>query len=820
MKNNLKNINWVKIVHSILLLVFTFYINFYTLNQAIWKGTQDLIKGFQSQTPLANTFFILSVLGIAFYLVNHINWKFLLNLFSSYFLYLIIAYFLVITRNLNNTSFKIWDIGENNFWQFNFIFVIGLMILLSFLGKVIVRFLLKHQKNSIIPVGFNNNKFLLSIIFSSVILNDKLSIAELQRLFLVTNDTSDFLNYSIVILFLTSLYTFLLYQIFKGLEDFKNKKATYSLCILTSSLFAIIFNYTLQMGVAKQGELMKMYVFPAATTFQIIVIFVLCLFVYLLINNYIIATIINVTFWIIVSIANFLKQEMRNEPMLPSDFAWIKQIDLIVQFINVQIVFYALFMLLLIIVIGYFCFKKELFHNRIIKKKRFWLLTNLIIGLFIFSTLNIFASEKNKQIPDDIPVITQLNNNYNVFWMGTTTHASYRSLMFVWVKQLTTPVMEMPKGYSRETIDHIYKKYSKLSKNINKERPNNIQDQTVIYVLSESLSNPKRVDGVQLSKNILPNIDSLKSANTSGLMKSDGYGGGTANMEFQTLTSLPMYNLSPSISALFTDVFPKMSYVPSISNLYKPNDRLVIHLGDAQTYSRKNVYDKLGFKKFIASKNGDENIKNFVRKGLFPSDESTYSTVLNNIENGNKFISVITYQNHVPWSYSEPSDVYGKGKDFSDEQNEQLSNYARLLNNTDNSTLNFLNELKKLKQKITVVFYGDHLPSFYPQSAFKNNPDTQYETDYFIWSNYPTKKLTYPLVNSSDFSAELLKQTSSKVSPYYALLTEVLDKSSVDKEKLTKEQQKTAKDLQMVEYDLISGRRYLKDKSDFFKIPK
>ncbi|MGT2948083.1 LTA synthase family protein [Streptococcus devriesei] len=819
MKNDLKNINWSKIINFIILIILTFFINFYTVNQSIWEGIKDLNKIFQGHESVATTFFILSVLGISFYLIGHLSWKFILKLFSGYFLYLLISYFLIITRNLNNRNFEVWNIVENNFWQSNFLPVIIFMTIIAFLGKLIVEKLLpKFRKSSTISFEFYNNKFLLSIIFSSVLLNDKLSITTLHKLFLTKYD--DLYSQSTLIFFLTIFYSLLLYQISKGLEDFKKKEATYSLCILTSSLFAIIFNYTLQMGVAKQGELMEMYVFPAATTFQIIVIFVLCLFVYSLLNNYIIATVVNMTFWIIVSIVNFLKQDMRNEPMLPSDFAWIKQIDLIMQFINVQIVFYALFMLLLIVVIGYFCFKKELFHNRIIKKKRFWLLTNLIIGFFIFSTLNVFASEKNKQIPTDIPIITQLNNNYNVFWMGTTTHASYRSLMFVWVKQLTTPVMEMPKGYSREKIDHIYKKYESLSKDINKGRVNNIQDQTVIYVLSESLSNPKRIDGVQLSKNILPNIDSLKSTNTSGLMKSDGYGGGTANMEFQTLTSLPMYNLSPSISALFTDVFPKMPYVPSISNLYKPNNRLVIHLGDAQTYSRKNVYKKLGFNKFIASKNGDENVKNFVRKGLFPSDESTYSTVLNNIGNGNKFISVITYQNHVPWSYSDPSDVYGKGKNFSDDQNNQLSNYARLLNNTDNSTLNFLNELKKLKQKITVVFYGDHLPSFYPQSAFKNNPNIQYETDYFIWSNYPTKKLTYPLVNSSDFSAELLKQTSSKVSPYYALLTEVLDKSSVDKEKLTKEQQKTAKDLQMVEYDLISGRKYLKDKSSFFRIPR
>lgn len=51
-------------------------------------------------------------------------------------------------------------------------------------------------------------------------------------------------------------------------------------------------------------------------------------------------------------------------------------------------------------------------------------------------------------------------------------------------------------------------------------------------------------------------------------MHSDGYGGGTANMEFQTLTSLPFYNISPTVSVLYTEVFPKIHDVPSISNTY------------------------------------------------------------------------------------------------------------------------------------------------------------------------------------------------------------------------------------------------------------
>ena len=65
---------------------------------------------------------------------------------------------------------------------------------------------------------------------------------------------------------------------------------------------------------------------------------------------------------------------------------------------------------------------------------------------------------------------------------------------------------------------------------------------------------------------------------TSGQMQSDGYGGGTANMEFQTLTGLPFYNLSQTLSVLYTEVLPKIHDVPSISNAYSKQNKVAVHL--------------------------------------------------------------------------------------------------------------------------------------------------------------------------------------------------------------------------------------------------
>ena len=97
---------------------------------------------------------------------------------------------------------------------------------------------------------------------------------------------------------------------------------------------------------------------------------------------------------------------------------------------------------------------------------------------------------------------------------------------------------------------------------MNKIRNTNIQDNTIIYILSESFSDPSRIDTVKLNKDVIPNIRSIKNNTTSGLMQSDGYGGGTANMEFQTLFGLPYYNMSQSVAVLHTEVFTKLIQKP------------------------------------------------------------------------------------------------------------------------------------------------------------------------------------------------------------------------------------------------------------------
>ena len=109
--------------------------------------------------------------------------------------------------------------------------------------------------------------------------------------------------------------------------------------------------------------------------------------------------------------------------------------------------------------------------------------------------------------------------------------------------------MVKPDDYSEETMKEVAARYEKEAKKINASRTENMTDSTVIYVLSESFSDPSRVPGLKVNKDSMPNIRSIKENTTSGLMLSSGYGGGTANLEYMGLTGLSMSNFDSSLTS-------------------------------------------------------------------------------------------------------------------------------------------------------------------------------------------------------------------------------------------------------------------------------
>lgn len=743
----------------------------------------------------------------------------LLYLPLIYFLFVIGAYFVKVTLNLNNEKFD-WTKFQH-FWDFNFLIPLACLLLLAlvfncfssyFSNDFINAFSLKKKRYDILVMSQIATMF---IVTSNQLINSFLS----NTLFLVedikkTAYAGQLLHYSLGMYVFFSLIT---YASAKGISHLIKNKPTPSLSVATSLLLAFIFNFTIQAGVTEKGESYGYYIASGATIFQILIIFACFMVIYITINRYLPATVFNIILGVLISYINAEKFALRNEPFLIADFTWLNDIGFFKEYVSENALLLSIVGILWTIVILYYVRKKCL-PGQIFKNWKQRLAVAVTIVVAFSETLSIFKNQEDGRIPEHIPVLSSVYNLYNVNWQGINANTRFQSLSFVWLKQLTITDIEKPANYSQKEIDKVYKKYTNLAGEINATRTENISDQTVIFILSESLADPARVPGVTLSAPVIPQIQQIQAGTTSGLMKSDGYGGGTANMEFQTLTGLPMYNYNDMISVLYTDVFPEMSYVPSISNAFDSKNRIAIHLSDATHYARNSVYTKLKFDKFIATSGSDDTADNASTFGAYPSDASTYDNVLSEIDaSQSQFFSVMTMQNHGPWFETNLSDITANGEGLTNDQNASLTNYARLLSYTDSSTAEFLQQLEGIDKKITVVFYGDHLPGIYPKSIFKDNPNLQYLTDYFIWSNHGTAKDDYPLVNSSDFPAELLAHTNSRVSPYYALLTEVLNKASVDKDKLDSDGKMVANDLKMIQYDLTEGKEYILNHSDFFE---
>lgn len=807
MKQLLKSFDWLFLLRGLVIFLLALYFNLQLINLSILAGS----KSPEMEGIRQFSYFLLYVsgLGLALYLPKLLDWPFIKRLSGVYLVYLFISYFLKITRQLNNKDFIPGDLVKNHFWQGNFLWP---LLALFITGYVVRRVLIHYQKEDLLPEQADHEAFIFNLLVASFLLQDSQYrgsiLASLRPIF----EADDLTNYNLGLLLQVTIslliFTTSVSLISRAWQGLRLHLVTPYLPIVSSFIFALFFNYTFQLGLQKSESIMGQFILPGATSFQVMILFSLILLVYLVVNRYLLGTFLIISLGGLLSLANYLKETMRSEPLLLSDFVWLRQLGLVTTFVDSSLV-WLIVLLLLVLVIAY-----HYLHKRLAVVPLFSWSQRFLGGLFVLiSTVTLVYSNANSFSP--LPSLAKLDKTLNINWLGLSSNARYKSLTYVWTKQLTTPIMEKPSQYNRAKIEEIAQKYSRLAKSINKDRTEAIEQQTIIYVLSESLANPNRLEGIDLSINVLANIDAIKEETTSGLMTSDGYGGGTANMEFQSLTGLPSYNFSSSVSVLYTEVVPKLKVFPAISDFYQNQNKLVIHPENRLNYSRHLVYQQLGFDQLIFSNSDKDKLKKVTRAGLSVSDQTVYDNVLDRLDpKVSQFFSVITMQNHVPWSATTPEDVVATGQDFTAEENANLTSYARLLAQTDEATLNFLERLRAIDKPITVVFYGDHLPSLYPDKVFLNQPDSKYQTDYFIWTNQDSTKLDYPLIRSSDFPAALLAQTNAKVSPYYALLTQLLNREDLTEEQLAE----VETDLELLQYDLTIGKAYIKATPSFFDI--
>lgn len=431
------------------------------------------------------------------------------------------------------------------------------------------------------------------------------------------------------------------------------------------------------------------------------------------------------------------------------------------------------------------------------------------------------------------------------------------------LRQLNPKVMEKPEGYSEATMKQVAKRYAKAAESINAKRSANLNDSTVVYVLSESFSDPSRVPGLKVNKDSMPNIRKIKENTTSGYMLSSGYGGGTANLEYMGLTGMSMANFDSSLSSPYQQLVPGQHWTPTINQLWgAPKNSIGVHPYESSMYSRAINYKKFRFSHFYTL-TGPDIISHQDKLGSSPyvSDEAAYKSTLEELKKtkSNQFIQLITMQNHMPYHDWYPNNEFTAqsttGTALGKTEQESIQTYQKGAAITDKETEKFLKQLDKIDKPITVVFYGDHLPGIYSTaSEDSNNSLALHLTDYFIWSNKASSSQGNKAENSAYtspnfFMAQTAEHMNAKVSPFIAFLTQMHQKISAMEPPVVnqiqgwqripegqslyldasgkpmaasdfdKKTQQLVDDYKLIQYDITTGRNYLKSLG-FMDLPK
>lgn len=584
-------------------------------------------------------------------------------------------------------------------------------------------------------------------------------------------------------------------------------------------------------------------------------------------NRFWIATVIFGAAMTAYGVANSIKMGLRNEPILPSDLSFVsngnggnllsfipKDQQALVNGAITVLIWFSCACLLLFVLDGrrrfIHCSWKHPSSNakKIIGTSSRALAAILSVVLLVSYTWNL-------NIPGAWSYTLATNLGYKPVPWNTYEDAKSNGPATTFQSLVRVKAMDKPSGYSRKTMEEIAARYTKEANKINTSRANILTDSTVILILSESFSDPLRVPGISFDIDPMPNIRALKDVTTSGLMLSPGYGGGTANIEYQSLTGMNLANFNDQLISPYQQLVPSQKKVYTFNQIW--NDACQVQCSYAfhpylkNFYLRDSNYKKFGFKYFrtIDSKPALK-YQDHIDTG-YVSDASAYQNVidqLNQSDGESQFIQLVTMQNHLPYGDYYTNNEF-KEADTStglDENEEvQIDTYAKGISYTDQATATFLDQLNMIEQPITVIFYGDHLPGIYASAAkYKENQLTLHESDYFIWSNSSSSSAGSKLSpeesnysSSNFFMASAAEHMDAKVTPFLALLTEVhqsvpavsrfastdadwgtgstsyLDSSGqlIKKKTLSSEAKHLLEDYRLVQYDQTAGKGYLSE---------
>ncbi|HFU4204687.1 TPA: LTA synthase family protein [Streptococcus suis] len=298
-----------------------------------------------------------------------------------------------------------------------------------------------------------------------------------------------------------------------------------------------------------------------------------------------------------------------------------------------------------------------------------------------------------------------------------------------------------PDGYSNAKLKELLDKY-----------PPETEKQTItpniIFIQNESQSDFSNLQGLNMEPDPLANQHALVDNAIHGRLNVSVYGGGTANTEYEVLTS-------NAISLLSSNLFPYQQIItqerPSFATYLKKKnyETVALHPQTGINYNRSAVYPLLGFNEsyFLDSKTKISSLAPLTIDRGWPSDEFLFNGVkkLYSQKGDHPLFSfVVTMQGH--GGYISAETTYPREVSINGSTSEYLAEteFLTSMKRTDKAFADLVAFFKTYKEPTVIVMYGDHQPSlsqeFYSRFMDENDLSAKYSTPFVIWANFDIKE--------------------------------------------------------------------------------
>lgn len=309
-----------------------------------------------------------------------------------------------------------------------------------------------------------------------------------------------------------------------------------------------------------------------------VLLMMILLWMLLIITNRVPVTLIIATVMTtIAAIAEYQLINTRQEAITEASLQEITAIGDLLGMLDIKLVISAIAFLILTLILLVIVYRR---NKWIIFRSIRWralLFVISIITLLPFLSINSDKYEDTFNKLGDVPKV----------WDSLFDAASNGGIVAL-LNSRTTDAMVEPKNYSQQAMKNLVTKYTKQSVLINQTRKNtNFKNQTVIYTLSESLTKPSYVPGLTISDDPLPNIDNVMDNTSSGHMISSGYGGGTAGIEYATLTGLNITSYRPTVTMPYSQLTSSINEKSTVTGQF--DNKIVVHPYVGSFYNRRAV---------------------------------------------------------------------------------------------------------------------------------------------------------------------------------------------------------------------------------------